>query len=54
MGSFAQSWPVSLGISPIFSFVVVLGVLFISFEMIFLPYLSYDNWCFWEQMPLAP
>ena len=35
MGIFAQSWPVSLGISPAFSFVVVLGILFISFEMNF-------------------
>ena len=47
MGVFAQSWSVSFGISSVFSFVVVLGVLFVSFELIFLSYLSCDSWCFW-------
>ena len=35
MGVFAQSWLVSLGISLAFSFVGILGILFVSFEMIF-------------------
>ena len=39
--------PSHFGISSVFSFVAVLGVLFVSFELIFLSYLSCDNWCFW-------